>query len=126
MDINNQVKLQSIANILLINIQHMNKVGLLDGRMGAALFFYNYGRYTNEQFYGDFADTILDSIIENVRWNISRYDIWAGIGLGVEYLLVHNFVDGNSDELLEDFDSILLNRKINDLSPILSLYIDVR
>ena len=66
MEKNGHIKLQSIANILLINIQHIDKLGLWNGKMGVILFFYHYGRYVDKSFYEDVADSLLDLVLEAV------------------------------------------------------------
>lgn len=128
MEEDNQVRLQSIANTLLINIQYMSKNGLLDGKMGAVLFLYHFSRYTKEQFYEDLADLLLDTVAETIKMDTnpkSRESLF-GVGLGIEYILSQRFVEGDSDELLEDFDKMLLSVEMNGTSPIISLYVSVR
>ena len=101
--------LLKIANLLYINIQYMDSYGLLNGKMGTALFFYEYSRYTNNEIYNNFADCILDDVLEAIADNkvadsTNLSDGLGGIGWGMQYLINHNFIDGDSDEILEDFD----------------------
>jgi len=39
-------RLKRIANVLLINASFIDNPGLLNGKMGIAIFFYQYSRYT--------------------------------------------------------------------------------
>lgn len=107
--------LLKIANLLYINIQYMDNYGLLNGKMGAALFFYEYSRYTNNEIYNNFADYILDDIFEaianeKVNSSTNLSDGLGGIGWGLQYLINHNFIDGDPDEVLEDFDKKVQER----------------
>lgn len=101
--------LLKIANLLYINMQYMNSYGLLNGKMGAALFFYEYSRYSNNVVYSDCADRILDDILDaisekRVSDSLDLADGLGGIGWGIQYLINHNFVEGEADEVLIDFD----------------------
>lgn len=101
--------LLKIANLLYINMQYMNSYGLLNGKMGAALFFYEYSHYSNNVVYSDCADRILDDILDaisekRVSNSLDLADGLGGIGWGIQYLINHNFVEGEADEVLIDFD----------------------
>ena len=89
MEKNGHIKLQSIANILLINIQHIDKLGLWNGKMGVILFFYHYGRYVDKSFYEDVADSLLDLVLEAVSRSAhsDSYALLSSVGIGIEYLL---------------------------------------
>ena len=128
MEKNGHIKLQSIANILLINIQHIDKLGLWNGKMGVILFFYHYGRYVDKSFYEDVADSLLDLVLEAVSRSAhsDSYALLSSVGIGIEYLLAQQFVESDSDDLLEDFDKYLLSGGTRASSLIQSLYIHVR
>lgn len=101
--------LLKIANLLYINMQYMNSYGLLKGKMGAALFFYEYSRYSDNDVYNDYADRILDDILDaisnkKVCDSSDLNDGLGGIGWGIQYLINHKFVEGEADEVLIDFD----------------------
>ena len=119
MEKNGHIKLQSIANILLINIQHIDKLGLWNGKMGVILFFYHYE---------DVADSLLDLVLEAVSRSAhsDSYALLSSVGIGIEYLLAQQFVESDSDDLLEDFDKYLLSGGTRASSLMQSLYIHVR
>lgn len=101
--------LLKIANLLYINMQYMNSYGLLNGKMGVALFFYEYSLHFNNMVYSDCADRILDDILDaisdkKVSNSLDLADGLGGIGWGIQYLIDHNFVEGEADEVLIDFD----------------------
>jgi len=110
--------LLKIANTLVVNKQNLDRIGLLKGLTGSALFLYQYSCYTKNETYNILADDILDDIFESLK-NINVYDIeygLSGIGWCVEYLILNNFVEGESDEVLEDIDirlfDVLKNKKL--------------
>lgn len=125
---NDHIKLRSIANILLINIQHIDKLDLWNGKMGVILFYYHYGRYIDKSFYEDVADSILDLVIETVSRSAQpdNYDLLSSVGIGIEYLLAQHFVESDSDDLLEDLDKYLLSGGVRDFSLMQSLYMSMR
>ena len=48
-------RLRRIANVLLLNASFIDNPGLLNGKMGIAIFFYHYSRYTKNKIYEDYA-----------------------------------------------------------------------
>lgn len=99
-------QLLKIANLLYINMQYVAENGLLKGKMGLILFFYEYGRYTGNDMYTVAADSMLDDIIESLSSN--ENETLAGIGWGVQYLIKNKFVEGDPDEVLSEIDDRLL------------------
>jgi hypothetical protein len=100
--------LQKIANLLIINMQNIISLGLLNGKMGTAVFLYHYFRYASQPVYSDQADDLLDELFTSLNMNVSPSlaDGVAGIGLGLIYLIKNHFVesDENPDELFKDTD----------------------
>lgn len=106
--------LERIANHLVINSSFLDNLGLFHGKMGIAIFFYHYARYADSSVYEDFAGELLDEIYEDIHRGIS-FDFengLCGIGWGIEYLLQNKYIEGDSDEILEDID-----RKIMEYDP---------
>jgi hypothetical protein len=106
-------RLQLIANALLMNASFINNLGLLNGKMGIAIFFFQYGRYTNKEVYTIYANELIDEIYEEL--NTQMPDDFAngltGIGWGIEYLVRNDFVEANTDEALEDIDQFIYKNK---------------
>lgn len=85
---------------------HSN-LGLLRGKMGNALFFYQYARHVDFR-YEKHADKCIDEIVEGIqKMNASYADGLAGIGVGIEYLMQESFVEGDTNEILSDFDEVI-------------------
>lgn len=95
-----------------------NTIGMC-GSMGKAVALFWLYRDTNEEEWKIEAERLLDVIFEKCEINISLSysDGLCGMGVGVEYFLQNNFVEGNADEILIDIDSLIINA-INDRSPL--------
>ncbi|NDV64197.1 lanthionine synthetase LanC family protein [Bacteroides sp. 224] len=108
--------LQKIANILVLNVYNMKEIGLLEGKMGVVLFFYHYGRYSQNKLYLEIADELLDSIFDclNKTLDISFDQGVAGAAWAIQYLIKNKFVEGNPDEILSDVENLLFEKYVND------------
>lgn len=118
LDENKDDILKSIADHLILNSSGLYEIGLYDGKMGVALFFYHYSRYMNVPIYNDFADCLLDEVIQNMDSLISiRFDEGlCGIGWALQYLMRNNFVKGDDSDVFSDFDCKVLEYDINKMS----------
>ena len=85
--------------------------GLFYGQMGIVLFFFHYAKYENNAQYGDWADTILNNLLNTIdgKLGISLDEGLSGIGLALGYLLHLGFVTGDPDDILKDFDLVITN-----------------
>ncbi len=112
-------RLRRIANVLLLNASFIENPGLLNGKMGIAIFFYHYTRYTNNKIYEDYAGKLIDEIYEEINTStpVNFENGLTGIGWGIEYLVKNKFVQADTDEALGDIDSAIYRHRIN--SPIL-------
>lgn len=105
-----------LNNIALrIKNQSIQDIGILKGRMGNIIFLYHYAQYSMKEEYGKLADCMLKNLFQNIRADISIcfYSGLAGIGWGIEYLYQNGFVEGNTNEILEEFDC-----KIMEINPL--------
>ena len=115
MNMKNITLLSRIARHILIHSSFLQDPGLYHGKMGIVLFLVHYARYSNEMIYEDFADILLDDIFKqtNIHLPINLENGLCGIGWGIEYLLQHNFMEGDSDEILVDIDHKVMERNLN-------------
>jgi len=84
--------------------------GLMEGKMGACLYFFIVGKLQRKKHFTKQAEALLDGIFNTVSLS-SQTNFgqgMAGIGWGIEYLIRNNLVKGNSDEILEDIDNCVL------------------
>lgn len=107
-----------IYNGLTNDLEH-NKLslchdGLFYGRMGLVIFLFHFSRLYKDIFYHYIAENILESILDNLNQEtpLDYSNGLLGIGTAIEYLLLNDFITGDPDEILEDFDR-LINNAIN-------------
>ncbi|MBN1183728.1 MAG: hypothetical protein JXB49_15660 [Bacteroidales bacterium] len=112
-------RLLRIANVLLLNASFIDNPGLLNGKMGIAIFFYHYAKYTTKKIYKDYADELIDEIYEDINTStpVNFENGLTGIGWGIEYLVNNKFVEADTDEALIYLDNEIYRHRIN--SPIL-------
>jgi hypothetical protein len=95
-------KLVSITN-------SQTPLGLLYGRMGYCIYFYKIAEISGDAAYLKLADSLLDSICSSLGnyHNLNIESGLTGIGLGINYLVKENLIEGNINIILKDFDIIL-------------------
>jgi glycosyltransferase involved in cell wall biosynthesis len=102
--------LESIAR--RIRQQNIPEIGILKGRMGLVIFLFHYARFVNAEPVE--AETMLKDLLPDIKNDIHYgfYTGLSGIGWGIEYLYQQGFIEGDSHEILEDFD-----KKIMEINP---------
>lgn len=100
---------------LTLNCSFLVELGLFHGKMGIAIFFYHYAQNTGITQYKNFADHLLDDIYDEIHSELplNLENGLCGIGWGIEYLVQHNFVKGNTDEILKHIDNILIQTNLS-------------
>lgn len=100
-------RLRRIANILLLNASFIDNLGLLNGKMGIAIFFYHYSRYTENKIFEDYAGELIDEIYEEINTTtpVDFANGLTGIGWGIEYLVKSKFLEADTDEALSEIDT---------------------
>ena len=101
-----------IAKHLIVNSSFMDNLGLFNGKMGIVIFFYHFAKYSQKNIYYDFANKLLDEIYSEIHSEtpINLKNGLCGIGVGMEYLLQNNFLEGDSDEVLADIDKKIMEK----------------
>lgn len=115
--------LSQIADILIINGTLTECPGLVHGKIGIAIFFFHYAKYTNNMLFADYAMDLIDEILNQLNVN-SRANYKkgiAGIGVGIDYMIQNDFLD-TEDDICEDFDSIMYRAVKYDPWPDFSQY----
>ena len=108
-------RLQRIANVLLLNASFTDNLGLLNGKMGVAIFFYHYAKYSGNNIYEVYAGELIDEIYDEININtpMDFSNGLTGIGWGIGYLVDNRFVDADTEEALVDIDNAVYNSLIN-------------
>ena len=103
--------LQKIANTIACNMESTEDVGLFHGKTGTAMFLYAYARHTGRRQYEAWADQLLDEvyIADKKILTAGVADGYAGIGIGLAWLLQHDFVSGEADRILGQIDNLLFD-----------------
>ena len=112
MEINTKaLYLDRLAKQWLLKESFTNNPGLLSGKTGLAIFFFHYARHSGNKLYETFAGDLIDEILDeiNVQTSINFKDGLCGIGWGIIYLIRNNFIEGNIDEILKDFDKLIFS-----------------
>jgi hypothetical protein len=108
-------QLLKIANTVNLQSYNIEDPGLIHGKMGIALFLYEYSRHSGKSAYRKFADGLLDEILRSITKTSNDFENGlSGIGWATCYLMKNGFIDGDPDDILEDVDNriflqILLN-----------------
>ena len=98
-----------ILNTKIFDYKGGDSIGLADGRTGLCIYFYCISRMCNNKDYYQKAELLMGEIFEQVA-NIKVYDIktgLAGIGLGIDYLVENQYLEGDINDILEDVDNAL-------------------
>lgn len=104
-----------VANTLYLNHYQIESVGLQDGRMGITWFMYQYARKSGWKQYEELGDYLLEQILNNVHMEMSPNFLTgiAGIGWCIRHLIDNSFIEAD-DDVLENYDTIIYNRTLND------------
>ena len=103
-------RLLHVANTILCNYSMTNTPDLINGRMGVCLFLYEYARLTGIKEYENIADDMIDFILNILHKDQNEENVsnLSGIGIGVIYLITHNFLeDTDEHDSLEEVDLFL-------------------
>ena len=82
------------------------------GIMGFSIYFYCLSRLKSEKAYEKMAKRLLESVFENIS-TIQTIDLrtgYAGIGLGLDFLIKNNYVKGNVNTILPDIDDFIFRQ----------------
>lgn len=100
--------LNKIVEQELVNAPFVRGVGLDKGRMGISAFFYalNHSGASTDYPIEMMADNLMSSIYEDItkKIELSVETGLAGIGVGTDFLLEKNILEGDADDLLSDID----------------------
>lgn len=98
---------KKIVKTIINNSPSMRNNGLLNGKIGVSILLYNLA-VENEEI--DPSSLVLD-VINEINYNISPdFDNGlAGVGWGLEYLFQNDYIEGEVDDILKEFDKYLLS-----------------
>ena len=90
------------------NIHSMSN-GLLNGRMGLCLYWYQQSRIYSNELYEKKASQILDEVIRNIGCftGVGFEDGLVGILMGINYLIAEKYIDGNAKTIFSNVNDKL-------------------
>ena len=108
------VLLKQIADHHLLNGLFCKELGLWEGKMGMSLFFFLLSRHTGNHWYEEFAGELLEDVCGSLsqRCSVTFADGLCGIGWAIEFLKKEGFVEGDTDEILEEVDRQVMERDV--------------
>ncbi len=112
-------KLGEISEVLLENTGKLEKnLGVMGGKAGVALFFFYYAQLTMEEKYIDFAHSLLAEIFDEINNEFTLHTLaggLAGVGWTMELLEQNDFIEADTNEMLESLDGYLHKAMIFDI-----------
>lgn len=113
-------QLKNLLRYGVLRSEVLESPGLYNGKLGMAIIFYEYSRYSGDRLYEQFSDEIIDSILDLPASLSFRFsDGLTGIGWGITYLLKEKFIEGDINDILSEIDIKL--EKINPLDETLAV-----
>lgn len=81
--------------------------GLLYGRTGIALYFFQYARSISDDSYEEIAIQLIESVLEEISIHTppGYASGLAGIGTGIAYLIRNGFIGADPNEVLQEIDA---------------------
>jgi hypothetical protein len=115
--------LPQIADMLLLNGALTESPGLVQGKMGIAVFFFHYAQYTDTMLFADYAMDLISEVLNQIHVNSpADYENGiAGIGVGIDYMIRNQFLVTEED-ICEDLDQRMLRAVMYDPWQDFSLY----
>lgn len=112
---NQTVSTEEALAYLAINSSYFGDLGLFHGKIGIALFFFEFAQISHEVSYEGLAENLLGEIYDEIHYDlpINFENGLCGIGWGIEYLVQHGLLEGDTDEILSDID-----QKVMEINPL--------
>lgn len=105
--LNTQTILYKITASLKEEALSVKDPGLLYGKTGIAIYFFQYARSTSDDSYEDLGMQLIESVLEEISIGTSPdyASGLSGIGTGIAYLIQNGFITANPNEVLQEIDS---------------------
>lgn len=113
-------KLSEIAEVILKETGNLesNRIDLMGGKTGIALFLFYYAKYSKQEKYYDYGMELLNEIFDNINEGSIFHTFaggLAGVGWTIEHLVKAGFIDADSNDLLGDLDPFLKKMMIAEI-----------
>lgn len=106
--------LKQIADHYLLRGLFCREMGLWNGKTGMSLFFFLLSRHTGNRWYEEFAGELLDDVCSSLSQQcpVTFADGLCGIGWAIEFLKKGGFIEGDTDDILEEVDKQVMERDV--------------
>lgn len=106
--------LKKIADHHLLRGLFCQEMGLWEGKTGMSLFFFLLSRHTANRWYEEFAGELLDDVCSSLSRHspITFADGLCGIGWAIEFLKKEGFIEGDTDDILDEVDKQVMERDV--------------
>ena len=103
-------QLLTLANHQILQDTFTSDIGLFSGKMGSLMFFLIYAAYTKNSLYEKYAEKLLEEIYKDIVTDLTFHfsNGLCGIGWGIEYLIQHHYMEGDTDTALLDIDYLVM------------------
>lgn len=104
-------QIEAIADNYLLTASFLPGIGIVNGKTGLALFFFQYYRHTGLAVYQEYAYQLIDEIYADINSHTPvnlGYGL-CGFGWALAYLHYQGFIEGCLNEILEEIDELAWN-----------------
>ena len=110
-----QKRIERIINALIINSTALDNIGLMNGKMGIAVFFYHLFRKESNLPYKEFADLLIDEVTQGINEGmpLNFENGLSGICWGMEYLIQNSYIERDSIKILAEADRWIYEKQHN-------------
>ena len=108
-------RLEDMVSMIAKSYTDYKTIGLSYGMMGSVVFLYHYARHTKDTNYTEIAEALMDKIHSSIHagFPINYAQGLTGIGAAIEYLVQQGFIETDTDEILDDFDTLFTEQVHN-------------
>ena len=112
--------LKEIADHHILRGLFCQEQGLWKGKMGMSVFFFLLSRHTANRWYEEFAGELLDDVCNGLSQycSVTFNEGLCGIGWAIEFLKKEGFVEGDTDEILDEVDKKVMERDVRRITDI--------
>jgi hypothetical protein len=104
-----KVDRQWIDNYLFAQSLFIEEIGLMNGKMGIALYYFLLSDVYADQLYYEFASELLEGVYNSGKLakDLTYDNGLPGIGIGMMYLMTHQHISAGEEEVFDEFDTVV-------------------
>ena len=112
---------EEIIHHLMLQIVSLKRNGLLFGKSGITIAFFEWGKFWNNPVYSDYAKELKESLPNKID-DIIPIDFATGLcgfGWGLEYMIQNQYIDSDNAEICAEIDQRIMKmdmRRVTDMS----------